>query len=175
MTLSYFHGQNSVMHIFWKTVDWLNRALKILGACCLVGMMSLTCMDVVGRYFGHPIFGSVELVIFLATLTTALALPYTHEVNGHIGVEILVRLLSPRAQTVIELVTSVLSLALIGLITWRMADYAGTIRESGQVSMNLEFPEHLIIYAVSFCFLVFTLLIIKDIVNLSRRLLRGEK
>ncbi|MGA9233737.1 MAG: TRAP transporter small permease, partial [Desulfobacterales bacterium] len=61
------------------------------------------------------------------------------------------------------------------LITWRMADYAGTIRESGQVSMNLEFPEYLIIYAVSFCFLIFTLLIIKDIVGLSRRLLKGEK
>ena len=160
------------MHLFWKTVDWLNRALKILGACCLVGIMGLTCVDVVGRYFGHPIFGSVELVIFMATLTTALALPYTHEVKGHIGVEM--RLLSPRAQTVIELVTSVLSLALIGLITWRMADYAATIRESGQVSMNLEFPEYLIIYAVSFCFLIFTLLIVKDIASLFRRLLKGE-
>jgi hypothetical protein len=56
-----------------------------------------------------------------------------------------------------------------------MADYAGTIRESGQVSMNLEFPEYLIIYAVSFCFLIFALLIVKDIVSLSRRLLKGEK
>lgn len=163
------------MHIFWKTVDWLNGALKVLGACCLVGMMGLTCVDVVGRYFGHPVFGSVELVIFMATLTTALALPYTHEVNGHIGVELFVRLLPPRTQTVIGLITSGLSVILISLITWRMADYAGTMRESGQVSMNLEFPEHLIIYAVSFCFLIFTLLIIKDIVNLLRQLLKGEK
>jgi TRAP-type C4-dicarboxylate transport system permease small subunit len=175
VTLYSIRDQNSAMSIFWKTVDWFNRALKILGACCLVGMMGLTCVDVVGRYFGHPIFGSVELVIFMATLTTALALPYTHEVKGHIGVELFVRLLSSRTQTVIELVTNVLSVALMGLITWRMAVYAGTIRESGQVSMNLEFPEHLIIYAVSFCFLIFTLLIAKDIVSLSRRLLKGEK
>ena len=33
---------------------------------------------VVGRYLGHPIFGSVEIVGFLATLTAALALPYRH-------------------------------------------------------------------------------------------------
>ncbi|MDZ7579166.1 MAG: TRAP transporter small permease [Deltaproteobacteria bacterium] len=163
------------MQLFWKTVDWLNQALKILGACCLVGMMALTCVDVVGRYFGRPVFGSVELVIFMATLTTALALPYTHEVKGHIGVEILVRLLPPRIQTIIELATSGLSLALISLITWRMMDYAWTIRVSGQVSMNLEFPEHLVIYAVGFCFLIFTLLILKDIVNLSWRLLKGDQ
>lgn len=163
------------MPIFWKVIDWLSWALKILGAICLVAMMGLTCVDVIGRYFGRPVFGSVELVIFLATLTTALALPYTHEARGHIGVEILVRLLPQRTQTAIELTTSILTAALIGLITWRMVDYAGTIRESGQVSMNLEFPEHLIIYAVGFCFLVFTLLIVKDIVNLSRQLLIGDK
>ncbi|MFZ0240461.1 MAG: TRAP transporter small permease [Desulfobacterales bacterium] len=163
------------MPIFWKVIDKLSEALKILGAVCLVGMMGLTCVDVIGRYFGRPVFGSVELVIFMATLTTALALPYTHEVRGHIGVEILVRLLSQRTQTAIDLATSILTAALIGLITWRMADYAGTIHESGQVSMNLQFPEHLIIYAVSFCFLIFTLLVVKDIVNLSRQLLKGDK
>jgi hypothetical protein len=48
---------------------------------------------------------------------------------------------------------------LISLITWRMMDYAGTIRVSGQVSMNLKFPEHLIIYAVGFCFLILSAIV----------------
>lgn len=167
--------QGPIMNLLWKIFDGLSRALKVAGAVCLVGMMGLTCVDVVGRYFGHPVFGSVELVIFLATLTTALALPYTHAVDGHIGVEVFVRLLSPGARTFVELFTSVLSFFLIGLIAWRMIDYAGTIRQSGQVSMNLEFPEHLIIYAVGFCFAVFAVLILKDIVNLWMRLGKGGK
>jgi TRAP-type C4-dicarboxylate transport system permease small subunit len=105
----------------------------------------------------------VELVGFMATLSVALALPYTHQVKGHIGVEILVRLFSEKTQTVIELCTSFLSLGLFALITWRMAVYAQTMQKSGEVSMNLELPEHVIIYITSFCFLMFFLMIIQDI------------
>jgi len=49
--------------------------------------MFLTFVDVVGRKFGHPIFGSVEIVGFLAIITIAAALPYTHKIDGHVGVE----------------------------------------------------------------------------------------
>jgi TRAP-type C4-dicarboxylate transport system permease small subunit len=163
------------MNNLWIILDRVNAALKVLGAACLVGMMALTCVDVVGRYFGHPIFGSVELVIFMATLTTALALPYTHEVKGHIGVEIFVRLFSERTQAIFDVCTNLATLVLMGLITWRMTLYAGTIRDSGQVSMSLEFPEHTIIYTVAFCFLVFSLLVVKDIVIGLSWLLKGEK
>jgi TRAP-type C4-dicarboxylate transport system permease small subunit len=135
----------------------------VTGAICLVGMMALTCADVVGRYFGHPIFGSVEIVGFMATLAVALALPYTHQEKGHIGVEILVRLFSAKTQSVIELITSFISLALFAVVTWRMAVYARTMQKSGEVSMNLQFPEAIIIYVTAFCFLMFALMILQDI------------
>ncbi len=159
-----------VMNVFWNVFDWLMDKLKIIGAACLVGMTGLTCADVVGRFFGHPIFGSVELVGFMSTLAVALALPYTHQVRGHIGVEIVVRLFSRRTQTIIDLCTGVISLGLMGIIAWRMAVYAGTMRQSGEVSMNLELPEYAIIYIVSFCFLMFSLLLIRDILGHIKQL-----
>jgi TRAP-type C4-dicarboxylate transport system permease small subunit len=158
------------MNVISKSFDWVLDKLKIFGAACLVGMTLLTCVDVVGRFFGHPVFGSVELVGFMATLAVALALPYTHQVKGHIGVEIVVRLFSERIQTIIDLCTGILSLGLIGIITWRMLVYAGTMKKSGEVSMNLELPEYFIIYIVSFCFLVFTLMILKDIIGYIKQL-----
>ena len=145
--------------------------LKRLGGVCLMGMTLLTCADVVGRYLGHPIFGSVEIVGFLATLTAALALPYTHEVKGHVGVEILVRLLSERTQAIIELCIHMVCLLLFTVVTWRLALYAATIRRSGEVSMSLELPTHVIIYITGFCFLVFTLTILEDIVNTIKLLM----
>ena len=154
--------------------EWVLDKLKILGAVSLVGMVALTCVDVVGRFFGYPVFGSVELVGFMATLSVALALPYTHQVKGHIGVEILVRLFSERTQTIIDLCTSIFSMGLFALITWRMAVYARTMQKAGEVSMNLEFPEHIIIYITSFCFLIFFLLIIQDITKYIK-LLKGIK
>jgi TRAP-type C4-dicarboxylate transport system permease small subunit len=144
--------------------------MKIIGAACLVGMTFLTCADVVGRAFGHPIFGSVEIVGFMATLAVVMAMPYTHQVQGHIGVEILVRLFSKKTQTIIDICTGIVSLILFAIITWRMSVYARTMQESGEVSMNLELPEHFIIYATAICLLVFTLIILKDIIENIRKL-----
>jgi TRAP-type C4-dicarboxylate transport system permease small subunit len=144
--------------------------MKIVGAACLVGMMLLTCADVVGRFFGHPIFGSVEIVGFMATLAVAMALPYTHKVEGHIGVEILVRLFSEKTQTKIEICTGILSLVLFAVVTWRMWVYGVTMKESGEVSMNLELPQHYIIYVAAICLLVFALVILQDILTNIRKL-----
>ncbi len=158
------------MNKIWLIVEWLLVKMKIVGAACLVGMTFLTCADVVGRAFGYPIFGSVEIVGFMATLAVVMALPYTHQVNGHIGVEIVVRLLSEKTQTIIDICTGILSLGLFTLVTWRMILYARTMQESGEVSMNLELPEHLIIYIAALCLLVFTLNILQSIIINIRKL-----
>lgn len=148
----------------------LRLVCKVGGAFCLAGMTLLTCVDVVGRKLGHPIFGSVELVGFMATLAAALALPYTHHVQGHIGVEIVVKNFSERTQKTFDLFTNILGLVFFLLVTWRMFVYAGTIRASGEVSISLKFPEHLIILAVAVSFLVFVLTIFEEIVSISRQL-----
>ncbi len=158
------------MNLLWQIVDWLLVKMKIVGAACLVGMTFLTCADVVGRFFGYPIFGSVEIVGFMATLAVVMALPYTHQVNGHIGVEIVVRLLSKKLQVIIEIGTGVLSLLLFVIVTWRMVVYARTMQESGEVSMNLELPEHLVVYVTAFCLLVFTLNIMQSVIQNIRKL-----
>ena len=50
-----------------------------------------------------------------------------------------------------------------------MAVYAHTMQESGEVSMNLELPEHTIITVTAFCLVVFTLIILEDvIVNIGK-------
>jgi TRAP-type C4-dicarboxylate transport system permease small subunit len=158
------------MNRFWKIVHWMLVKMKIVGAVCLVGMTFLTCADVVGRTLGHPIFGSVEIVGFMATLAVVMAMPYTHQIQGHIGVEILVRLFSEKTQIVIDICTGIVGLILFAIVTWRMAIYAETMRESGEVSMNLELPEHLVIFIAAFCLLVFTLVILQDILNNIRKL-----
>ena len=158
------------MNFFWNIIQWILDKMKIIGAGCLVGMMLLTCVDVVGRAFGHPIFGSVEIVGYMAILSVVMAMPYTHQVQGHIGVEIIVRLFSERTQTIIDICTGIVSLILFAIVTWRMTVYANTMKESGEVSMNLELPEHLVIYVTAFCLLTFTLVILRDILNNIRKL-----
>jgi TRAP-type C4-dicarboxylate transport system permease small subunit len=162
--------RESGMDKFWKIIEWILEKLKVAGAACLTGMTFLTCIDVVGRFFRHPVLGSVELTGFMATLSVAMALPYTHQVKGHIGVEILVRLFSERTQIIIDLCAGILSLLLFAIITWRMTIYARTIQESGEVSISLKLPEYFIMYAVAFCLLIFTLIILRDTLTTFKKL-----
>jgi TRAP-type C4-dicarboxylate transport system permease small subunit len=85
--------------------------------------------------------------------------------DGHVGVEILVRLLSEKAQLCIDLFTRLLSLFLFSLITWQMFLYAADIRHTGEVSMNLEFPIYYIVYLLAFGLLIFTVTILETIVD----------
>lgn len=139
--------------------------MKVVGAAFLVGMTLLTCVDVVGRFFKHPVFGSVELVTLMGVFGVVFSLPFTHDTKGHIGVELFVTKLPRKTRAFIDLCTACCSFLFFGLVTWRMFDYAWKMMESGEVSMNLELPEYLTIVVVAFCFVVFSLIIFKGIVE----------
>ncbi|MCP4718069.1 MAG: TRAP transporter small permease [Desulfobacteraceae bacterium] len=158
------------MKMIFTALDKFSGFLKIIGALALTSMMLLTVVDVIGRFFKHPIFGSVELVGFLATIVVATALPYTHKVDGHVGVEILVRLLSKKTQIFIDIFTRSLSLVLFSLITWQMFLYANDIHETGEVSMNLEFPIYYIVYLLAFGMLIFSVTILETILGNIKQL-----
>ncbi len=158
------------MKIFNLILDRTSGVLKFLGALALICMMMLTVVDVIGRFLKHPIFGSVELVGFLAVIVMAAALPYTYKMDGHVGVEILVRLLPKKTQLWISVLTQSLSLALFSIIAWQMFLYAGDIHKTGEVSMNLEFPIYYIVYLLAAGLVIFSVTILERIVDTIKQL-----
>lgn len=144
----------------------LEKGMRIIAAVCLFGMALLTGADVGMRgIFNTPIFGSEELVSILGVIAVGFALPYTHFQKSHIGVEIFVRRLSKRGRDAFKLVTNTATLALVGIVTWRMFLYAQSLEESGEVSMNLELPEYYVVYVLSAGFLVYSVCLAKDIIH----------
>ena len=156
--------------LIYKLVDWV----KNLGGVALVGMMTITTLDVITRYFGHPIFGAVELVSFMATILLACAMPMTHVENGHVGVDLVVRLLSKRSQALIDTITGFLSLTLFALICWQSALYGQSMKKTGEVSMSLEFPNYIFVYVVAVAFGVLSLAVVPQIYNKLSKLF-GKK
>lgn len=160
----------AVNRLIYKLVDWV----KHLGGVALVGMMTITTLDVITRYFGHPIFGAVELVSFMATILLACAMPMTHVENGHVGVDLVVRLLSKRSQALIDTITGCLSLGLFSLICWQCVLYAQTMKKTGEVSMSLQFPNYIFVYVVAVAFGVLGLAVLPQIYG-NLRTLFGKK
>jgi len=160
------------MESFRKTLSFISDKLKVVGAVFLFGMAVLTCLDVIGRLFKYPIFGSVELVSFMGVIAVACSLPFTHIEGGHIGVELVVRKFSRKIRDIIKLCTEVLSLILFSLVTWKMFEYYIKVKNSGELSMNLQLPEYWVIFLLGCGFVILTIAIaysiLKTISNLSK-------
>lgn len=162
------------MEALLGVVDKLINVIKRIGGAALVGMMLVTCVDVVFRFFGHPIFGAVEIVSFMATMVLACAMPLTEREKGHVGVDLFMRRATERTQAVFSAVTKLASAILFGLVAWQMFLYAVTMEKSGEVSMSLEFPVYYIIYLVAVAFSVLSLVILVEFLN-GLRQAGGEK
>lgn len=136
----------------------MESVMKVVAAACLMAMALITGVDVAGRaLFNTPLFGTEEIVTILAVFVAGLALPYTHSQGSHIGVEILYARMGSRMRAVFDVLTNSLAGGLFLLVAWRMVLYGNSLRRSGEVSMNLELPTYMVVYALGFCFLVFAL------------------
>jgi TRAP-type C4-dicarboxylate transport system permease small subunit len=161
------------MNAVWKFFQFVSDKMRVIGAFLLIAMTVLTCADVIGRFFKSPVFGAYELMYLMGAIAIAMALPDTHINNGHIGVELFVTKLPRKPRAIIEIVTGLLSLALFSIVTYKMFEYSFSMRRSGEVSMNLGLPEYTIIFVVACSFIVFTIFIIRTIVQSFDRL-RGK-
>lgn len=161
------------MDAFEKALNWVNKLLRLIGAMAVVGMMAVTCLDVVLRGFDHPVVWAVDMVGFLALMSLACALPITHAEAGHVGVDLFVGKLKPRTQAWFDATTSLVSSVLFGIVAWRMWLYAAELASKGEVSMTVQIPKSPFIYLVAVCFVMLAVTVFADFVRHMGKAVRG--
>ena len=122
-----------IVHSIAARANWVAMAAVLL-------MMTLIVLDVIGRFFRHPIPGTYDIVGLLGAVVISFSLAYTSVKKGHIAVEFLVQKLSERTQSIIETVTSFASALFFGMLTWRVFLYAADLKSGGEVSMTVKLP-----------------------------------
>ena len=147
----------------------VSRVMKVLGGLCLMGMVLVTTADIIGRYFGSPVFGSEEITAMLASLSVAFAMPYAHRKDVHVGVEMVVNRMPKRLSDCISGWVRFFSFLIFSLISWRMFAYGNSMRYSGELSMNLALPEYFVVYVLAFCFAVFAVQLLVDFLKYMSR------
>ncbi len=128
-----------------RFVDGLVRATRALATGAVLAMMVVTVVSVGGRLQRTPLFGAEELVAFLSVAAVAASLPYCHVHRAHIGVELVVRRLPPRWQVWMKWVRDILGLLLYALMAWAVGGYATSKWRSGEISLNLGWPEGIVV------------------------------
>ena len=126
-----------------------NRGLSIVSGVSLVAMVVVTVGEMVLRMFGHPMAGTVETIGWLAAITTAFALGYTQIYQGHVSIDLLTGRLSSRSQAVLGMLVNLVSAVLFVVMTWKIFEYAGVLRETGSRSETMKVIVYPWVYLVS--------------------------
>ncbi len=152
-----------------KVVQLISQYLNKIAGILLLGMMLLTCADVIGGIFNYPILGAEELTSLMAAVLLGFSLPSAHNDKANIGVEFIYMKFPDRMKRINDCIISMLSCFLFGLITWQCVLYANDLRVSKEVSMTLQFPTYILVYCISFAMLVLTGMIMSELFALLFR------
>lgn len=153
------------MNAIFKITGWISGILMWIGGISLFSMMAITVLDVFGRMFGYPIFGTYEFITFGLAIATSAALADTHADRRHIGVEILTNALSPRVRSIIDLITGIAALVLFCVVAWQLFLLGASLRRAGEVTMNLRLPAYPMTYIVAIGFLIFIIIVVRRILE----------
>lgn len=127
----------------------LNKGLAFVAGSSLVAMVLVTVGEMVFRMFGRPMAGTVEIIGWLAAVTTAFALGYTQIHQGHVSIDLLTRRLGRLLQLVASMVVYLISTALFFVVTWNVFGYASVLWETGSLSETMKVIVYPWVYLVS--------------------------
>jgi TRAP-type C4-dicarboxylate transport system permease small subunit len=157
---------------FGRIVAMMNS----LGGYVLFFMMFLITFDVFGRYLlSRPITGTLEITEFLMVFVVFLSISCVQQRKGHIRVQILTRLLSPKAEIAVDILAHLVALFFFLFIAWQSGNSALSSWEFRESSEGLlQIPIYPAKFAVALGSLLMGGQLLNDILN-RLRLLRGEK
>lgn len=121
------------------------RALDLgLGGCCtalLAGLVGLTVVDVIGRYwFNAPISGAFELTQLMLGALVFAALPLTTIAGEHVEVDMAYGVAPAPIKLLMRVLGAVVSFLMLSTIAWRLAAHAARLAEDGATTNALLIP-----------------------------------
>jgi len=146
-----------------------SKAVTYAGRIVIVLMVILVVTDVALRYFlNRPVPGAAELIAYSLVILIFSTLAWAETEGGHITVPVLFDRLPPRVRAVTDIVTSFLSLGIIGLICWRSLVYARAQWLQGRFSGVLHIPEYPFIYLVAAGSALYALAVLVNLIKYLR-------
>ena len=153
------------MKVFETIVNWTTRLSGYLGGIVLFGMMMLTTIDVICRYFFNAsILGVYEITEFMMVCLVFLSLSFSQKLKGHVAVNILVDRLPNKPKQIFDVFNFLISIILILLIAWMSFDRGIELFHSNRVSGNLTIPVYPFFFMVALGCFAMALEILRDLI-----------
>jgi len=109
---------------FLRAVAALSTLAGWISAGMIVAAVAITCQMIFIRFVlnGSTVW-QTEAVIYLVIAATLIGLPYVQRLRGHVNVDLIPILLSPRSRFFMFILTSVLSIAIVSVMLFYGYEY----------------------------------------------------
>jgi len=102
-----------------KVFDQINLLMVVISAILLLGLTFLVGTDITLRYLFYRPLGWVKevseyILVFLGFLVAAWIL----KDDGHVKMDLVLNKVGPRAQTMMNIITSLISIIVVFILTW---------------------------------------------------------
>ncbi|MBI5585853.1 MAG: TRAP transporter small permease [Deltaproteobacteria bacterium] len=152
------------MDLIQTALRQVARFMYWIAGAALAAMMFLTVADVVLRYFKMPILGTYEIVSMLGAVVIGFAIPQTTLERGHVLMDFITGRLPFGGRRIFHLVTRLLAVLTFYIIGWNLYKLGNDLRQVGQVSLTLKFPEYPVAYGIAVCCLLECLVLLSDLI-----------
>ena len=122
------HSSAAISHAgnnpFLKAVAAMSTLAGWCSAAMIVASVAITCQMIVVRFvLNKSTVWQTEAVIYLMIAATLVGLPYVQRLRGHVNVDLIPLSLPMRARFVLAVMTSVISIIIVGIMLWYGYEY----------------------------------------------------
>ncbi len=154
------------MKMLRRISSLLNRIFIFVASVALVLMMLLGFGNVLLRTFWKPIEGTYELIGYLGSVTTVLAIGYAQIRKNHISVDIITTHYSKRWRKIVHGVSYLSTAVFFGLASWQTTLWGNVVWRSGERSETLRIIFYPFVYIVALGFAFLTFILLVDFISL---------
>lgn len=120
---------------------WASRTLGAVSALTLFTMMTLTFIDVAGRYLlRQPVYGGYEVTEFLMGVLIFSGLPILCAREGHVSIDVFDSMIPKRLRRPQMVIVNLISALALGGMAWRLFVHSGELSKNHEVTMTLKIP-----------------------------------
>lgn len=155
-----------------KALDALYAASGAGAVLFLILIAGLTLAQMGGRLLGKPVPSADDFAGFCMAGCVFLGMTYTLRSGGHVRVLTLLAHLAPGPRRVLEIVSAVAAVAIVGTLTWYAGDMLLVTRSAGEYTLGqVPVPKW-----IPMCFMLAGLVVfLVSLTDELVRLLRGGK
>lgn len=163
------------MKILRRFNDWMTGVLLACSGICVVAMTALLVANILVRSVHSSIFGTVEMVGWLAMGVNGFGFAYSQRKREHVAITMFTDRLPVRWRSGLDALGVAVGLFAVGAVVWGLWQYAGGIRVSGSASTSLEISYWWLVVVLVVGLVGFLLILIEDLLLTTRIALFGPE